>query len=145
MFNIFKIKNLRFFSLIISFSLLIGPLPLSAIAQEIAMDISEVEADVIMQNPDMHYVYLGKDRSNIADIISQLSDWDEELNSPLHKLHNHINEGFSIAEYDSVMEALEYAESIIYKNHKKLPQEHIEKIVADLDEIMDKITIDESA
>src|SRR5438477_7345859 len=142
-FKIFKIKFPRFFYLFLSFVLLIAPLPLSAVTEEIAMNISEMETDIIAQNPDTSYIYLGKDQSNIASIVSQLCNLDNDLSSPLHKLHEHINNGFFIAEYDAVMEALEYAESIIYKNNKKLPQEHIEKIVADLDEIIDKITIDE--
>src|SRR5438477_8405092 len=106
----FKMKFPRFFYLFLSFTLLIAPLPMVAIAAEVGEKISEMEIDIISQNPDINYIYLGSDESNIANVVSQLCKWDEDLDSPLHKLHNHINEGFSIAEFDSVMEALEYAE-----------------------------------
>lgn len=134
----------RFLFLFVSVFLLAAPLPLSATAQEIAMNISEMEADIITQNSGESYVYLGRDRSNIADIIAQLCLLDEDLNSPLHKLNDHINNGFSIAEYDAVIDALEYAESLIHRNHGRLAPEHVEKIVSDLDEIIENVMLDES-
>src|ERR1700733_6572604 len=93
-FFMFTFRMRQFFGLFISFSMLVAPLPLSAIAQEIAMNISEIEAHVIMENPDVSYIYLGKDRSNIADIINQLCPLDDNNNSALHKLYEHIENGF---------------------------------------------------
>ena len=132
-----KIEFFRFFYLFLSFSLFIAPLPLSAIAQEITASISEMEADMLDQNPDTSYVYLGRNQSNIADLVWQLCDLDEDINSPLHKLHEHISNGFTIAEHDAVIEALAYAESLIDHNHKKLPREQAEKIIDVLNVIMD--------
>ena len=85
----------RFFSLLISLSLLVGPLPLSAIAEDITQHIATFEKDIIAQNPDIIYVDLSKERSNIAEIISQLSDLDEQPDSPIHQLNAHIKKGFS--------------------------------------------------
>ena len=138
------IRFYQLFYLFLSFSLLMGPLPIVAMAEEIGQYISETEKDILAANPENSYIYLGKDQSKIADFISEVCSLDDDINSPLHKLNEHINNGYWIAEYDAVMEALEYAESVLYKNKAKKPVEHIEKIVADLDEIMDKITIDES-
>ena len=140
----FKVKYLRSFYMLLSFALLVAPLPLSAIAEEIAVNISDMEAHIIEQNPDTTYIYLGKDKSNISDIVSQLCDFDEDCNSPLHKLHEHINNGFFIAEYDAIMEVLEYAQAVIHKNREHAEAAHIEKIIADLNEIIDTIAIDES-
>src|SRR5579872_7504054 len=95
--------------LFISFSLLVAPLPLSAIAHEIAAGIAQFESSIITQNSDTVYVDLSEERSNIKAIISQLSNLDDTYDSPLHALREHIEKGFSIAEYDAVVEALEYA------------------------------------
>src|SRR6266404_4015511 len=98
-----------FFTITAVFSLLIAPLPLSAIAQEITEHISIIEKDIIAQNPDVSYVDLSKDHSNIAEIISQLSNLDEQPDSPVHQLNAYIKNGFSFAEYNEVLEVLEYA------------------------------------
>ena len=116
------------------------PLPLSAIAQEIAVDISQLEASALAQDLDASYDYLGKEVSNIAEIISQLSNLDEENNSPLYQLNAHIKNGFSLAEYDAVIETLEYATIVLQKNYAQLNSADREKIAADLDEIIDNVT-----
>ena len=95
--------NVRFFSLLISVSSLTAPLQLSALAEEIITNISQLETQSITQNQDTSYVDLDKDLSNIAEIISQLSSLDEHDDSILHKLCKHIKYGFSFAEYDAVI------------------------------------------
>ena len=107
-----------FFDLLFSFSLFVAVLPLSTTAQETVVSISEVEMNIIDQNPDMSYVYLGRDRSNIINFLSQLCAFDQNINSPLHKLCEHIRNGFFIAEYDEVLNVLEHAASIL-DNHNK--------------------------
>ncbi len=139
----------RYCSFILSFALLVAPLPLpavakamadrSAIAQEITAQISTLEADIITQNQDALYIDLSKEYSNIAEIVSLLSDLDEHSDSLLHELRKHIEDGFSCAEYDAVIETLEYAETFLQKNYAQLDTAYAEKIVADLDEIIDNV------
>ena len=138
------IKFSRFFSLFISFSLLVAPLPLSSIAREVGMNISEMEADIITKNPDYSYVYLTDESKNIAEIVAQLCEIDQDIHSPLHALHKHIQDGFSIAEIENVTDTLLYAQSIIEKNYHKLDSQYAEKIATGLDEIIADIAIDES-
>jgi hypothetical protein len=121
-----SLRYFRFFSFLLSFSLLIGPLPISAIAQEIGT-----------KNPDVMYIDLRKDYSNIADIISQVSSLDKKNDSILHQLNEHIQNGYSFAEYDAAVEALEYALSII---DKRSPSEDEQKIIADLNELLDQVS-----
>src|SRR5579864_7970114 len=102
----------RTFYFTLSFFLFFAPLPVNAIANEMREDIAHFEEEVIAQNPDTLYVDLSEKRSNIKDIILQFSDLDDQKNSPLRALNEHIQQGFSIAEYDAVLEALEYAASI---------------------------------
>ena len=131
-------KSIR--SLIIAFTLLVGPLPLSTIAQEVTGHLSTLEENIIAQNPDLIYVELSKEQNNIAAIVSQLSDLDENSNSPLQELNEHIKKGFSIAEYDAVINTLEYAESFLQKHLTKLDSSYVEKITTDLNEIIDNIS-----
>src|SRR5258708_1634868 len=109
-----KITHLsRGYSIFLSVALLIAPLPLPAvakamadrpaIAQDITKNISEFEADIIAQNPALSYVYIGKEFSDIAQVIEQLSDLDEQADSPLHELNAHIKNGFSLAEYNALV------------------------------------------
>ncbi len=69
-----------------------------------------------------------------------LSDLDENNYSPLHELRKYIENGFSCAEYDAVIETLEYAETFLQKNYAKLDTAYAEKIATNLDEIIDNVT-----
>src|SRR6266404_2118203 len=121
----------RYCSFFLSFTLLIAPLPVSAIEQEITEHISTAL-----------YIDLSKEKSNIAEIISQLSDLDEQDDSLLHQLNAHIKNGFFFAEYNAVVETLEYAASVINRNYAQFPREHAEKIMTDLDDIIQQIAQD---
>lgn len=127
-----------------SFSLMIAPLPLVAIAEEIAINLSDFEIDLLNENPDTHYVYINKNFSNISAIVNQLCALDKDKDSLLHQLKKHIAQGFSIAEYDAVVEALEHAESVLEKNYDSLNKVRAEKIRSDLDEIIENVILDES-
>src|SRR5579863_7833495 len=124
----------RLLSLFISFSLLVGPLPLSSMANDLAVSLSEREIGIVDRNPNASYVYLGKELSNIAELLLQISEFDNETNSPLQELKNHIECGFLIAEHDAVLEVLEYAQSIVERNVSQ------EKIGVHLDEIINQVT-----
>lgn len=85
------------------------------------------------------YVDLREKRSNIAEIIFQLSDLDENTDSLLHQLRTHINHGFSVAKYDAVVEVLEYAETFLQKKYAQLDAVYAAKIAADLGEIINNV------
>jgi hypothetical protein len=120
-----------FISLGISFSLLIAPLPLSALAQP----LSVLEIEIINRNIDLSYVYLGE---KLENIVSQLSKLDDFHNSLLHDLNNHIKNGYRIGEYNAVIEGLEYAKHIIQKN-KTLNYIEAQKLMNDLNEIIHQV------
>ncbi len=125
----------RFISLLISFSLLVAPLPLSAIAQP----ISAIETVIIERSADSSYVFFGEE---FRKIISQLCDIDDANHSPLHELDSHMKNGYCVGEYDAVMHVLEYAATIIQKN-KLLDDLQLQKITHDLNKIIDQILTEE--
>src|SRR5437867_288766 len=107
--------NVRSFSLLISLSLLIGPLPLSAMLSE---------------GEHIEYMYLDRSASNLDAIVSVLSSIDDDGDSPLHQLKKHLEDGFIIGESDAILEVLEYAELLLQKNYKRLG-EHAQSVAHD--------------
>src|SRR6266478_1137757 len=97
-----------FFTITAVFSLLIAPLPLSAMVQESFGEAHDT------------YICLGQDLSNIGDIITHIKDLDDSDNSPLNGLHEYIKDGFLVGEYDAVLEALIYAETVVEKKSEQL-------------------------
>jgi len=65
---------------------------------------------------DAAYVYCGADRSNIMEVISQLSDLDNNGNSPLHRLQEYVTNESCMVEYEALVETLAYAEQFLQKN-----------------------------
>ena len=132
----------RFLSLFISFSLLVGPLPLSAIAEAIAANLSDLEINNEIKKTDNSYVYLGKDVSNIAEIITRISNLDDQKNSPLAELKYHIEQGFFFAEYNAVIETLAYAETVLQKQYSTIPNKEAERLTYELNTIINDLTTD---
>jgi len=139
-----NIKTSRFLLLFLSFSLLIGPLPLSAIAEDIIFNLSEQQIHTTENDVSKSYVYLGKKLSNIADIVSHVSELDKNEQSSLHKLKNYIDQGFLFIKYNDIIEILKYAQSVIHKRHHLLNCDYItEDLEKLIHQIMDgALTID---
>ena len=78
--------------------------------------LSEIEIHQITDNHDTKYVYCGRESSNIMDVAYQISLLDQNTDSLLHQFCNHINRGFKIAEYKSVVHVLEHAASVLAHN-----------------------------
>src|SRR5579872_1296626 len=105
----------KLYMLFIAGTLLVSSLPVAAIAQDIAVNISEWHTDIINQDSDPSYIYLGKELSNIAEVLSQISGLEQTNNSPLYELKKHIDNGFLFIEYDEIIQMVEYAQSVIQK------------------------------
>ncbi len=125
----------RFFSLIISCALLVAPLPLSAIAQDIIENISASDIAIITRHSDESYIYLGKESSAIAQLISDISSLDNDNSSPIHRLQKHITDGFTVGQYDAVIEALTYADQILNDNCKNMNGMDAQKIMHDFEKV----------
>ena len=53
-----------------------------------------------------HNVSFDKQRSDIARVLSQMSEFEQREDSLLHFVSKHINNGFSCIEYDAASEIL---------------------------------------
>jgi len=135
----FDMQNFHFFSLLISFIVMVAPLPLSAIAQDRINVLSEAEKQSITDNHDDNYVYLGKEASDLFRVIASINNLDDNDNSILNELYKHIENGFFIGQYDAVVDALEYAETVLYRNHKQLSHERAAQLFNDFDTTVYKV------
>jgi hypothetical protein len=131
----------RFFSFLLSCALLVSPLPLSAMAQEIIINMSASDTRVIIQHPDESYIYLGKDLSAITQLISDISYLDGDNNSPIHRLKEHIASGFNVAQYDSVIEALACAEIILQRNYNRMNNSSVQQMSSGLERIINQVKV----
>src|SRR5436190_21980367 len=85
-----------------------------------APHISHSEFNEVINNGNERYVYLGKQFSNLYEIISQINTLEDKPNSIIRELQQHIDDGFSIGLHDSVVEAINYAEKTLRKNASKI-------------------------
>src|SRR5260370_37597576 len=96
-----------FFSLLL---LLSTPKLFSVVRDEIYILKSELHE--ILENIDVKYMYLGKGESGLYDVISQVNELDDNKDSILNDLQQHIDDGYSIGLQNAVVQALEYAEKV---------------------------------
>src|SRR6266436_594455 len=95
----------RFLSLFFSFSLLIGPLPLSAIIEDITISLSDWQANIVSNNPDESYVYqdfIFAERDTIIQIL-------EYAAIVLQKKYNQLNNADTeqiIADLDEIIDTI---------------------------------------
>jgi len=75
----------------------------------------------------------------MADVVAEISKLDENKNSPLCQLHDHIERGFSIGRQDAIVEALVWAESLVNKNYRKLNNDTLEHIQATLRTVINAV------
>lgn len=104
--------------------------------------ISDVELREILEDSGMKYVYLGKDFSNLCDVIAVISKLDDNEDSILYELNKHLEEGFSVGVYDFVIEALGYAENVLQKNYATMSSEEAQNLSQSLDEVVSQVVND---
>src|SRR5438477_474426 len=124
----------RFLSLFMMLGLLLTNIPLAAIADPV-IDISSKEDDAF------HYVYLGEELSNLPRIVEQASAFDEDQDSLLHAMKKYMDEGFVIAGYEEVVEALEYAQHVIERTINRAQRDTAKnQLQLDIAELIAQIT-----
>ncbi len=140
-----KSKLLSHGSLYMMLSLAILSSSFSIIAhdpQEVQIHLSELEIQEIFNNPTRTYLYLGDEVSKIADVVEELSKLDDNRESLIHGLKNHIEKRFYIANYDAVAQALEYAEELLREKGSALSEEKRAALTRALDTLIDQVADD---
>ena len=127
------------FSLFISLILLISPLPLSAMAEDVLLNMVEHDKNILINHDDELYIYLGKNMSNIARLIVEVGALDNNSHSPIVQLKHHIDKGYNIAQYDAVIEVIQYMQTILYKNYEQLDKAQFKTIMRDIEILVDQI------
>ncbi len=124
--------KMKYFSSLFSFALL------SAAQSAQAMPISKsVSFDRRENNAD--YIYLTKKRSKLAEVVADISSWDEDKDSSLCRLRQYIADGHSVALKEAVLETLAYAELVVLKKSKQLSSDILNQINDALDQLADMI------
>lgn len=112
--------------------------PLSA-QQEVEIHLSEIELQEIFNNPKRSYVYVGRKVSDIAEVMEEVGKLDDNPNSLVNGLVDHIKKGFAIGNYDAVAQALEEAEAVLQRRGNDLGEERASELTRSLNTIIEQV------
>lgn len=81
----------------------------------IAFPLSIADKNIIMQNQDISYIYLGAEKSDIVKTLAQISNLSSVStnDSPLNQFNDYVATGTAVASYDAVIDVLQYAEGVL--------------------------------
>jgi len=88
--------------------------------QQVQIRLSNVEVQEIFNNPDRFYVYLGKEVSIIPEVIAEISKLDDNQDSLVRALADHLENGFVICYYETVLQSLEQAQLVLQAHADQL-------------------------
>ena len=77
---------------------------------------------------DDAYLDLSKDRSSLAEIVAEISSWDDDTASALWHLNKYIAQGYTVALKDAVLETLAYAEFVVEEQCNKISPDQLDNI-----------------
>lgn len=99
----------------------------------------DIQISQLIQEMEQNYLYCGKDRSKLSDLINQLSAFDQDKNSPVWLLRSHLDLGHVTATADSILEVLEYAERKLDQLYTHIAPDQLEEMYANLHSVVDTI------
>ena len=104
--------------------------------EQVQIHLSAIEVQEIFNNPDRFYVYLGKEVSIIPQIIAEISKLDDNQDSLVRALADHIEGGFVIGYYETVLQSLEQAQVVLQNNADTLDKKKAFALSESLNEII---------
>jgi hypothetical protein len=107
--------------------------------QETQIHLSAIELQEIFSNPTRSYVYVGREVSDIANVIAEISKLEDNQDSAVWGLVNHIERGFVIGHYDAVAQALEEAELLLSKHADTLDVDRAADLSRSLNNIIEQV------
>src|SRR5438445_1163304 len=133
----------KIFSSLLCSAILASILSISANEQqESQIYLSEIELQEIFNNPNRSNVYIGREVSEIAEVIEEISKFDDNEDSFVVALANHIAKGFSIGNYDAVAQALEQAELVLRNHADRLGEDKVLALSRSLNNIIEQVIED---
>jgi hypothetical protein len=136
-----KLRLLTYHSLLLISILLSYPLHLKAIDREDHY-VSPEELHEMLENGDGKYVYLGKEFSDLYEVVSRIHTLENNEDSILGELQQHIEEGFSVGLQGAVVEALEYAEKVLDNNSTKMNSQEMQDVARSLEIVINQVVND---
>src|SRR5438309_2328575 len=133
-----KFRLINYYITLLAVNFLLFPLLMQAVDGDTAY-ISSTELYEVLENNDAKYVYLGKEFSDLYDVVSRINKLEDNKESVIYNLQKHIEDGFSIGLYDSVVEALNYAAKVLEKNSSKINPEDIPNISRSLEVVINQV------
>jgi hypothetical protein len=138
-----RMKNFRLINSYITFfaiSFLLLPSHLHATDRQAY--ISQEELHEILDNTDMRYVHLGKEFSQLYEVISRINELEDNTESLLYELKRHIDDGFSIGLHSAVLDTLEYALRTLEQIAEDLNPQDVQDIEQVLDVVINQVVND---
>src|SRR5438477_9237802 len=132
-------KHIRlnsFFAFFLSFTLLISPLPITAMLEN---NVQELHKE---QTTQESYIHLTNEKYNIADFISTVSSLDADNESPVHALKKYISNGFLIALKEEVLQVLGYAEWLLEQETTDIETSQRNTLLLTIDDLVQAIVED---
>jgi len=133
-----KFRLLNCYTALLVASFLLLPTQVQSTDQNEAY-ISSVELHEMVDNAHMKYVYLGKEFSDLYKVVSKIHSLEDNKDSIISHLQQHVDEGFSVGLYDSVVEALDYAEKVLQENYAKISPEEAYRLSRELERVTDQV------
>src|SRR5436190_21526401 len=94
---------------------------------------AEVELSESVENT---YVCLDESMSEISQVVNEISALDSDLDSPIHLLKRHLENGYMLGLRDEVVDVLEYADW--FMNQQPITNEK-RAIASKLDHVIDQV------
>src|SRR5438309_1384253 len=133
-----KFRLINCYTAFLTASFLLFSVLVQAVDRDTAY-ISSSELYEVLANSDMKYVYLGKEFSDLYEVVSRINRLEDNEDSVTSELQKHIEDGFSIGLYDSVLEALSYAERVLEKNSAKISAQETQEIAQSLEVVINQM------
>jgi Chaperone of endosialidase len=134
-------RSITRYSLLLVLVLLSLPVCLQAIDRH-KDDISPEEFHEMLENSDAKYVYLGKESSDLYNVISRIHTLENNEDSLLRKLQKHIEDGFSVGLHEAIVETLEYAEKVLKAHATEMNSQEMQNITDSLEIVINQVIND---
>src|SRR5258708_18675520 len=99
----------------------------------------------VSQEIDASTIDLNKMGSNLAQVVAEISSWDEDKDSAVWQLKGYLDAGNTLIDKDALIEALVYAESMVEKKSAQLSPDQLTHVNDALSMLADIVNNEDDA